>query len=46
MTDAEIILFFKSGKFCEKFGHQLERKDVYDDCARFECKYCEKEEWS
>lgn len=45
MNREELISFFTSGQFCAEFGHTMERKDVYDDCAKFKCKFCGAEEW-
>lgn len=40
------IIFMKSGKFCDEFGHTMELQSVYDDTKKYNCKFCDVEKWT
>jgi len=42
----EIIEFFRNGKFCKEFGHEMKTERHYDDTDKLRCKYCSHEEWT
>lgn len=38
--------FFRDGKFCKEFGHEMKVEIHYDDTDKLKCKYCDLEEWT